>query len=159
MRGLRSVATTMGFSALDGLPMGRRCGSLDAGVVLHLLQQRGMSADEVQHLLYERSGLLGVSGVSDDLRDLLASSDPHAREAVDLFVHRINQWLGALVATLGGLDALVFTGGIGENSALVRAAVCDWLHTVDSAVAVGVVHTDEESVVARHARACVAAQD
>jgi len=178
MRGLRSVATTMGFSALDGLPMGRRCGSLDAGVVLHLLQQRGMSADEVQHLLYERSGLLGVSGVSDDLRDLLASSDPHAREAVDLFVHRINQWLGALVATLGGLDALVFTGGIGENSALVRAAVCglsawlgvcideqanhtgaDWLHTADSAVAVGVVHTDEESVVARHARACVAAQD
>lgn len=177
MHGLRSVATSMGFSALDGLPMGRRCGNLDAGVVLYLLQQRGMAADAVQHLLYERSGLLGVSGLSDDLRDLEASTEPSAQEAIELFVHRIVQGIGGLAATLGGLDAIVFTGGIGENSPAIRAAVVAplaWLgaeidaaanlegsaclHTPGSALAVGLVPTDEESVVARHARACVSVQ-
>lgn len=177
MQGLRSLATTMGFSALDGLPMGRRCGNLDAGVVLHLLQHHCMTADAVQHLLYERCGLLGVSGISDDLRELQESGDPLAHEAIDLFVHRINQGVGSLAATLGGLDAIVFTGGIGENAPAVRAAVVDrlawlgacidpeanldgaqWLHTPESTLAVGVVRTDEESVVARHARACVSVQ-
>ena len=174
MAGLRSVATTMGFSALDGLPMGRRCGSLDAGVVLYLIQQLGMPVEAVQQLLYERSGLLGVSGVSDDMRDLEASGSEAAREAVALFVHRTNQWLGALAATMGGLDALIFTGGIGENSPMVRAQICGlaawlglaidaganqdgrlWIHTPESRVAVGIVPTDEERMVARQALAVV----
>jgi len=170
MVGLRSVATSMGFSALDGLPMGRRCGNLDAGVVLHLMQQLGMSVEAVQQLLYERSGLLGVSGLSDDMRELEASASEPAREAVALFVHRTNQWLGALAATMGGLDALVFTGGIGENSVAVRAAICRlaawlglaidaganqddrmWIQTPESRIAVGIVPTDEERMVARQA--------
>lgn len=171
MRDLRSVASTMGFSALDGLPMGRRCGNLDPGVVLHLIRQHGMGVDDVQRLLYEQSGLLGVSGISADMRDLEASTDPAAAEAIDLFVHRINQWIGALAATLGGLDALVFTAGIGENSARVRAGICrlagwlgveidesgnregrPWIHSPDSRVAVGITRTDEERMVALHAR-------
>ena len=117
MRQCRSVATTMGFTALDGLPMSRRCGNLDPGVVLYLMQEKGMSADAVSDLLYHSSGLLGVSGLSDDMRTLLASDRPHAADAVDLFVYRIGRELGSLVAALGGLDALVFTAGIGEHAA------------------------------------------
>ena len=120
----RSIATTMGFTPLDGLMMGTRAGALDPGVVLYLVQQEGMSAEGVQHLLYHESGLLGVSGISSDMRDLLVSAQPSAHEAVDLFVYRIRRELGSLVAALGGLDALVFTGGIGEHAVEIRARVC-----------------------------------
>jgi acetate kinase len=167
----RSVATTMGFSALDGLVMGTRCGALDPGVILYLLDHDGMDATEIGHLLYEKSGLLGVSGISDDMRDLLSSDDPHAAEAVDLFVYRIVRELGSLVAALGGLDALVFTGGIGEHSPEIRARVCrqaTWLG-VDldesanlaggppigkegAAVSVLTLATNEQYVIARHTR-------
>ena len=171
MRKRRSVATTMGFSPLDGLVMGTRCGSLDPGVILYLLDHERMSSGEVTDLLYEKSGLLGVSGVSDDMRDLLASADPHAAEAVDLFVYRIVRELGSLTAALGGLDALVFTGGIGEHATEIRARVCRqaaWLG-VDldeaanrsggprisregGAVSVLTLATDEQLVIARHTR-------
>ncbi len=124
MRHRRSVATTMGFTALDGLPMGQRCGSLDPGVVLYLLQEKGMTPQAVSDLLYHNSGLLGVSGISDDMRSLLASDDPRAAEAVDLFVYRIGRELGSLAASLGGLDILVFTAGIGEHAAEIRRRVC-----------------------------------
>ncbi|GJD32232.1 putative propionate kinase [Methylobacterium adhaesivum] len=120
----RSVATTMGFTTLDGLMMGTRSGAVDPGLVLHLIRERGLSPGAVSTLLNERSGLLGVSGISDDVRDLEASDDPSAREALDLFVYRIVREAGSLVAALGGLDVLVFTGGIGEHSARVRAGVC-----------------------------------
>ncbi len=166
----RSQATSMGFTALDGLPMGTRCGALDAGVILHLLASENMSATEISDLLYHQSGLLGVSGISNDMRVLLASDDPRAREAVELFVYRISRELGSLAAALGGLDALVFTGGIGEHSAEIRARVCAaaaWLginldidangsHATrissdDSAVSVWVIPTDEELMIARSA--------
>jgi acetate kinase len=111
----------MGFTAVDGLPMGTRTGNLDPGVILYLMQHEGMDADAIQTLIYERSGLLGVSGISGDMRTLLASEAPAAREAVDLFVYRIGRELGSLGAALGGLDGLIFTGGIGENAALIRA--------------------------------------
>ncbi len=130
MRRRRSVATTMGFTALDGLTMSRRCGALDPGVVLYLMQQKGVTAEAVSDLLYEQSGLYGVSGVSDDMRTLLASPDPRAGEAIDLFVYRIGRELGSLTAALGGLDALVFTAGIGEHAAEIRRRVCEgaaWL--------------------------------
>ena len=120
----RSVATTMSFTALDGLMMGTRCGAMDPGVLLYLIDRHGMSAQTLQQLLYEQSGLLGVSGISSDMRELLTSSDPGAAEAVDLFVYRISRELGSLAAALNGLDALVFTGGIGENAATIRARVC-----------------------------------
>ena len=116
----RSVATTMSFTALDGLPMGTRCGSLDPAVVLYLMDQYSMDVHAVQRLLYYESGLLGVSGLASDMRTLLASTDPHAAEAVDLFVYRLTREIGSLAAALGGLDALVFTGGIGENAARLR---------------------------------------
>lgn len=167
MQGRRSVATTMGFTALDGLVMGRRCGALDPGVVLHLLRQMKMSPDEVEHLLYEQSGLLGVSGLSRDMKVLENSDDPRAAEAIELFCYRAVTTLGGLVAALGGLDALVFTAGIGENSALIRREICgrlDWLgveldenanmrgQTRISAAAsrcdVVVLPTDEERVIA-----------
>lgn len=167
----RSVATTMGFSALDGLVMGRRCGTIDPGVLLYLLQQQGMTAAEVSRLLYEQSGLLGVSGVSDDMRELLASPNPDAAEAVDLFVYRIGRELGSLAAALNGLDALVFTGGIGEHAAEIRRRVvagAGWLGaTLDgaandsgqprisppgAAVSVWAIPTDEERMIARHTR-------
>lgn len=167
----RSVASSMGFSALEGLVMGTRPGSLDPGVLLYLMQSQGMDAARLERLLYKESGLLGVSGISNDLRDLQASDHPHAREAVDLFVYRIHRELGSLTAAAGGLDALVFTAGIGEHSAPVRAAVCEkaaWLgirldpeanaahatsiSTPDSAVSVWVVPTDEELMIARHTR-------
>lgn len=171
----RSVATTMGFTALDGLPMGTRCGNLDPGVVLHLMQQEGLSAAEVSHLLYDRSGLLGVSGVSDDMRMLLDSDAPEAEEAIDLFVYRTVREIGSLVAALGGIDALVFTGGIGEHAAPVRsriAAGLEWLgvrldeaandrharrvSTAGSAVTVHVIPTDEERVIAEHCQGILA---
>jgi acetate kinase len=120
----RSIASTMGLTPLDGLVMGTRSGALDPGVVLYLMQHERMSAPAIQELLYLRSGLLGVSGVSNDMRALLASEVPAAREAIDLFVYRIGRELGSLVAALGGLDALVFTGGIGEHAPQIRARVC-----------------------------------
>lgn len=163
----KCVATSMGFTALDGLVMGRRCGSLDPGIVLHLIQQKGLSADEVWHMLYRESGLLGVSGISNDMRVLEKSSDPHAREAIELFCHRAECEIGSLAATIGGLDALVFTAGIGENSALVRDLICAqsaWvgidldeaantanmqlISSDDSAVDVCVIPTNEEAVIA-----------
>src|SRR5271169_4592663 len=124
----RSVATTMGFTAVDGLPMGTRTGTLDPGVILYLLEHEGMDAQAIEQLLYERSGLLGVSGESSDMRTLLASRRPAAQEAIDLFVYRIGRELGSLTAALGGLDALVFTGGIGEHAWQIRARVCQDAH-------------------------------
>lgn len=161
----RSVASTMGFTALDGLAMGTRCGAIDPGVLLYLLQEEGLAPEALSRLLYRESGLLGLSGISADMRELEASDAPEARQAIDYFVHRIRSELGALAAALGGLDALVFCGGIGENAAAVRAAVCHdlgWLGIVldedanaagDTRVAKGptpvlVVRTDEESVIA-----------
>jgi len=167
----RSVATTMGFTALDGLVMGTRCGSLDPGVLLYLLDAQGMDARGVERLLYHESGLLGVSGVSSDMRRLLESPEAGAREAVDLFCYRIGRELGSLAAALGGLDALVFTAGIGEHAAAVRAAVCSaaaWLGVAldpvandaggprisrdASRVAAWVIPTDEELMIACHTR-------
>ena len=165
----RSIASTMGFTALDGLMMGTRCGTIDPGVLLYLMQEQGMSVQAVNELLYHRCGLLGVSGISNDMQTLLASSEPAAREAVDLFVYRIVRELGSLAAALGGLDALVFTAGIGERAAPVRAAVCrqsEWLGltldgsanaahgpritTLESRVPAFVVPTGEDRMIARH---------
>lgn len=165
----RSIDTTMGFSVLDGLMMGTRCGSLDPGVLLYLQQTGGLAVSDVEHMLYHESGLLGVSGISNDMRTLLDSRDPHAREAIDLFVYRIVKETGALTSALGGLDALVFSAGIGEHAAPVRAEVCEalaWLgvecdqvanernqtliSTRRSAVRVFVIPTDEEAIIAAH---------
>jgi len=165
----RSVDTTMTFSALDGLPMGTRVGDLDPAVVLYLQQARGMTADDVLTLLYTKSGLLGLSGVSSDVRELLASRDARARLALDYFAYRIAREVGALAVSLGGVDGLVFTAGIGEHAAPVRAAVCErlaWLgvaldaganqrggpriSAVDSAVSAWVIATDEARTIARH---------
>jgi acetate kinase len=173
MRDGRSVDTTMGFSALDGLVMGTRTGSIDPGVLLYLMEQ-GVSHAELQHLLYEESGLLGVSGISSDMRSLSESDDPRAREAIELFTFRAARETAALAATLGGLDGLVFTAGIGEHSAPVRAAICrrlGWLGVAidedanaghaavigrpGSAVEVRIMPTDEEIVVARHTLATI----
>ncbi|MGE4071996.1 MAG: acetate/propionate family kinase [Lysobacterales bacterium] len=167
LQGGVSVASSMGFSALDGIPMASRCGALDPGVILYLLQERGMSADQVQELLYQQSGLLGLSGISGDLQRLSESSAAEARLAIDVFVYRIVREIGSLAAAMGGLDALVFTAGIGEHSALVRAGVCEgleWLgmrldvaanarhapciSTRDSGLLALVIATDEESVIA-----------
>ncbi|MHB9841735.1 acetate/propionate family kinase [Paraburkholderia terrae] len=166
-----SVASTMGFTALDGLPMGTRCGNLDPGVVLYLMEERGMDARAVEDLLYRRSGLLGVSGVSGDMRTLLESDDPRAGFAIDLFVYRVSRELGSLAAAMEGIDALVFTGGIGEHSAAVREAVvrrAKWLGaeldvaanlkggplvtTASSRIPVWVIPTNEELMIARHTR-------
>jgi acetate kinase len=165
----RSVASTMGFTAVDGLPMGTRTGALDPGVLLYFLQHDGMDAKAIEHLIYERSGLLGVSGLSSDMRTLLASDLPAAKEAIDLFVYRIGRELGSLMAALGGLDALVFTAGIGEHAAEVRARVCRnarWIGIEldeaanaaggprisrrESRVSAWVIPTDENLMVARH---------
>lgn len=127
MKHRRSVASTMGFTALDGLMMGRRCGTLDAGVVLHMMDQMGMSSAEVSQLLYRESGLLGVSGLSNDMQILEASSDPAAREAIELYCYRAATQFAALACTLEGLDAIVFTAGIGENSVTVRRLICERL--------------------------------
>ena len=130
MQNGRSLDTTMGFSALDGLVMGTRCGALDPGILLYLLKERGMTVDAVETLLYRESGLLGVSGLSADMRVLEASGDPHAAQAIELFTFRVAREVAALCATLGGLDLLVFTGGIGEHSAEIRSDVgrqVEWL--------------------------------
>lgn len=164
-----SVATTMGFTTIDGLVMGTRAGALDPGVVLYLLRERGMSLDAVDDILHRRSGLLGVSGVSSDMRELLASSETRAHTAVELFVYRAAREIGSLAAALGGLDALVFTGGIGEHAAPIRESVCKlctWLgveldlaanarHATNigmagARVSAWVIPTDEEIVIARH---------
>ncbi|MEO1018516.1 MAG: acetate/propionate family kinase [Pseudomonadota bacterium] len=166
VNGGRSVASTMGFSALDGLPMGTRCGQLDPGVVLYLIEQKGMTPAEISTLLYTESGLKGLSGGSHDMRTLENSNTPEAAQAIDYFVFRIRRELGAMAAVLGGLDALVFCGGIGENSRTIRARVCenmDWLGisvnaqaNADNARQIGngatkvmVIPTDEERVIAR----------
>lgn len=177
----RSVASSMGFTALDGLPMGTRCGSIDAGVLLWLMEQRGLNARQIEHLLYSESGLLGVSGLSSDMRTLLASDSEAARQAIELYVYRIGRELGSMAAALGGVDAIVFTAGIGEHAAPVRAAVCRqaaWLgvrldeeanatspgdgqalrisqgsepsQAEGSRVAVWVIPTNEELMIARH---------
>lgn len=178
INGGRSVATTMGFSSLDGLPMGTRCGSVDPGVLLYLMDRHGMDARGLEKLLYQQSGLLGVSGISSDVRTLLADPDPRAAEAIDLFVYRIGRELGSLAAALGGLDALVFTGGIGENSATIRARICrdaGWLGLEfdeaanqaggprisrhDSRVAAWVLPTNEELMIAQHTRHLLAGKE
>jgi acetate kinase len=174
----RSVATTMSFTALDGLVMGTRCGAIDPGVLLYLIDRHGMTARSLQQLLYEQSGLLGVSGISSDMRELLSSSDSCAVEALDLFVYRIRRELGSLAATLGGLDALVFTGGIGEHAASIRARICrdaSWLgleldeeananggpsvSRKDSRVSAWVIPTNEEWMIALHTRRTLGAGD
>lgn len=164
-----SIATTMGLTALDGLVMGTRCGAMDPGAVLHLCRHSGLSLDALERTLYEQSGLLGVSGISADMKTLLTTPDPRAREAIDLFVYRAAREIGSLAAALGGLDALVFTGGIGENAPLIREAIAVaslWLGVeIDTAanetggprisppgarVAVWVIPTNEELMIARH---------
>ena len=159
----------MGFTALDGLVMGTRCGNLDPGVILYLEQQHGLTAKDVEDLLYSESGLLGVSGISSDMRALLASGDARAKEAIELFVFRIAREIGALTSSLGGLDGLVFTAGIGEHAPEIRAMVCarlGWLGVAldaaanaqrrgrsapaESRVEVRVIPTDEEAMIARH---------
>ncbi len=169
LRARRSVATTMGFTALEGLPMGTRPGAIDPGVILHLMSERGMSLADVTELLYKKSGLLGMSGLSADVRDLLASGAPRARHALDVFVYRVGRELGSLAATLGGLDALVFTGGIGEHAATIRERICRdaaWLGVrldpeanarggprislPDAPASAWVIPTNEELMIARH---------
>jgi len=169
LEGGRSVASTMGFTAVDGLPMGTRSGNLDPGVVLYLLDERGMDARAIEKRLYQQSGLLGVSGISSDMRTLLASDAPRARLAIDLFVYRVGRELGSLAAALGGLDAIVFTAGVGENSSEIRARICraaGWLgveldeaanaagrariSTRRSPVGAWTIPTNEELMIARH---------
>jgi len=172
MLGRRSVATSMGFTALEGLPMGTRTGAIDPGVILHLMSERGMSLAAVTELLYKQSGLLGMSGVSSDVRDLLASDSPRAAHALDVFVYRVGRELGSLAAALGGLDALVFTAGIGEHATPIRARICRdaaWLgvgldegandrggppiSAPASRASAWVIPTNEELMIARHALA------
>jgi acetate kinase len=169
MKDGRSVATTMGLTALDGLMMGTRCGSLDPGVILYLIDELGMDARALEQLLYKESGLLGVSGISSDMRTLLASDLPRAQEAIELFVYRFRRELGSMVAALDGLDALVFNGGIGEHAVSIRERGCRdaaWLGVeVDASanatggprisdanarVSVWVIPADEERMIARH---------
>jgi hypothetical protein len=173
----KSVASTMGFTAVDGLPMGTRCGNLDPGVVLYLMDELKMDARAIEKLLYQQSGLLGVSGISSDMRTLLDSAEPKAQFAVELFVYRIGRELGSLAAALGGLDALVFTAGIGEHAVPIRERVCQaaaWLGVdldpaanaaggprismAGSRVAVWVLPTNEELMIARQTRTLVAAR-
>ncbi|MDA9545223.1 MULTISPECIES: acetate/propionate family kinase [unclassified Bradyrhizobium] len=174
LRDSRSIDTTMGLTPLDGLVMGTRCGAIDPGVLLYLQQYENMSAREVQHLLYHESGLLGVSGISADMRTLLASSEAAAREAVDLFTFRAAQQVAMMAATLGGLDCLIFTGGIGEHAREIRGAIGQRLAWMgvridaasndaareringnDSTVAVFVIPTNEEMMIARHCAALI----
>ena len=175
MVGRKCLGTTLGFSTIDGLMMGTRCGNLDPGVVLHLMETKGLGVKEMTKMLYKESGLLGVSGISQDMRTLLASDKPEAQEAVDLFCYRIVRELGSLAAAAGGLDALVFTGGIGEHAAEVRRRVClqsEWLgirlnaeanarHDLhigagNSSVDVLVIPTNEEWMMAHHAQTLLA---
>ena len=173
----RSVATTMGFTAVEGLVMGTRCGSIDPGVLIYLMDERRMDARALEKLIYKQSGLIGVSGISSDMRTLRSSTDPAAREAIELFVYRIVREIGSLTAALGGLDGLVFTGGIGLNDAATRREViagCSWLgaeldeqantgtegriDAVSSKLPIWVVPTDEERVIARQAAALLSLQ-
>ena len=166
-----SVASTMGFTALDGLPMGTRCGAIDPGVLLYLMDAHKMDARALEQLLYHQSGLLGVSGISSDMRALLASREPHARLAIDLYCYRIGREIGSLAAALGGLDALVFTGGIGANAVAIRERVCRdaaWLgveldpaanaargpriSTPGAQASAWSIPTNEELMIARHTR-------
>jgi len=176
MRNGHSVETTMSFSSLDGIPMGTRCGTLDPGVLLYLMREHGMGVEDLERLLYKESGLLGISGISNDLRDLLDNETSGARDAIDYFIYRVGQHLGALVAALGGLDAMVFTAGIGENSAEIRERICRdaaWLgiqldnklnaaggpgriSTQQSTPSVWVVPTDEERMIAMYTREALA---
>ena len=171
----RSQATTMGFTAVDGLMMGTRCGSIDPGVLIYLMDEHGMDARALEDLIYKKSGLLGVSGISSDMRELKASDAPSAALAIDLFIYRIVREIGSLAAALGGLDGLVFTGGIGENDGDLRRRVvegCTWLGAGiarqdgrgerkvspdDAAVEVWVIPTDEERMIARHTSAVLLA--
>ncbi len=167
----RSMASTMGFSSLEGLVMGTRCGALDPGIILYLMDTHGMDGRAIEDLLYTRSGLLGISGISSDMRTLLASEEPRARLAVDLFLYRIRREIGSLAAALGGIDALVFTGGIGENSAPIRERICReaaWLgmevdheanisggpclSSKDSRIKAWMIRTNEELMIVRHTR-------
>ncbi|MEO1091022.1 MAG: acetate/propionate family kinase [Pseudomonadota bacterium] len=169
------IASTLGFSALDGLPMGTRPGQLDPGVVLYLLQAEGMDAKDIETLFYKESGLKGLSGISNDMRELEASGAPGARQAIEYFVHRVRREVGGLTATMGGLDGLVFTGGIGENSRNVRKLVCagmdyfglsvddaknesnaEDISGADSRCPVLVVKTNEEAMIAAHTARLVA---
>jgi acetate kinase len=165
-----SVATTMGFTPLDGLPMGTRSGSLDPGILLYLLEERGYTTAALRELLYHRSGLLGLSTCSGEMTELLRSNDPHAQEAIDYYCSRCAREIAALGTTLGGIDAVVFTGGIGEHQPEIRRAIlerCHWLGAAiddeanntnalsfaspQSAFALCTVKTDEERVIATHA--------
>ena len=165
----KSVATTMGFTALDGCPMGTRCGSLDAGVVIHLARAYGMSIDAIESMLYRDSGLLGLSGISSDMQELLESSASGARRAVDYFVYQLAREVASMAAAMGGMDALVFTAGIGENSPQIRQAVCErlaWMgvhidgqanakgatqiSAANSPVSVWRIPTNEEQMIAEH---------
>ena len=176
LQGGRSIASTMGFTAVDGLPMGTRCGAIDPGVILYLMDERGLDARAVEKLIYNQSGLLGVSGVSSDMRTLLESAEPRAALAIDLFVYRIGRELGSLAAALGGLDAIVFTAGIGERAAPIRERICRdaaWLgveldveantrhgprlSTATSRTRAWVIPTNEELMIARHTRELLAA--
>lgn len=176
VHGGRSVDSTLGFTALDGLPMGTRCGNIDPGVLIYLMRQKGMCADALEKLLYNQSGLLGVSGVSNDMRDLLDSAEPAAEEAVELFCFRVARETGALTSSMGGVDAIVFTAGIGERSSPVRTRVGEklaWLgveideaanaanavkiSTANSRIPVYVIPTDEERMIALHTRRVMAA--
>jgi acetate kinase len=178
MQNGRSVASSMGFTALDGLPMGTRCGQLDPGVVLYLMQEKKLGADEISRLLYQDSGLKGLSGVSHDMRELEASDAPEALEAIDYFVFRIRRELGGLAAVLGGLDTMAFCGGIGENAWRVRERVLEgmeWIgieldreankqnreviSSASSSVRVFIVPTNEEQMIARHTVALAAGDD
>lgn len=171
MKERKSVSSTMGFSTLEGLVMGTRCGLLDAGVILHLIKQKGMSIEEVQHMLYYESGLLGVSGISSDMRDLEQSDHPNAKQAIALFCHRAKEEVGTLSSVMEGLDAIVFTAGIGEHSSLIREKICEplaWLgvkidqdannkgetkiSTKDSKVDVYIIPTNEEATIADSVR-------
>jgi acetate kinase len=169
MRAGRSVDSTLGFTALDGLCMGTRPGAVDPGVILYLFQSLGMTSEQVESVLYKKSGLLGISGLSNDMRDLLGSDDAQARLAVDYFVYRVAKEIGALAAVLGGIDGLVFTAGIGENSVEIRRRICEasaWLgieldaaanargdariSTATSRVSAWRIPTNEELMIARH---------
>ena len=169
LRDGRSVDSTMGFTALDGLPMGTRCGQIDPGVLLYLLTEKGWSAEDLERLLYHEAGLRGLSGISNDVRDLLGADAPAARRALDYFVYRIGREVGSLAGAMGGIDGLVFTAGIGENSPDIRARVCAraaWLgieldqaanraggpriSTPASRVSAWVIPTDEERMIAEH---------
>jgi len=169
LKNRNSIATTMTFTPLDGLPMGTRCGTIDPAVILYLMRKKNMSVDAVSELLHKQSGLLGLSGISGDMRELLASDKPQAQQAIDLFVYRVACEIGSLAAALGGLDALVFTAGIGEHAHEIRKRICkqaSWLGValdeaaniagktriskLDSAVSVWVIPTNEELIIARH---------